>query len=68
MFKVAIQFWDLSYRCFTFNREVLTLTIKEYLVLVGLELHYQDKVHVKKSKPIFRKKFGKYHGNQGRDY
>ena len=34
LLKAAILFWDLSYRCFTFNHEDLTPTVEEYVVLL----------------------------------
>ena len=36
--RAAIQFWDPSYRCFTFNREDLVPTPEEYSMLIRLNL------------------------------
>ena len=40
MIKVAALFWDLSYRCFIFKGEDLTLIIEDYSTLLRLELPY----------------------------
>ena len=36
--RVAIQFWDPLYRCFTFNEEDLVPTAEEYSMLIKLNL------------------------------
>ena len=36
--RVALRFWDPSYLCFTFGKEDLVPTIKEYSVLIGVDL------------------------------
>ena len=36
LFKTIILFWDLSYRCFTFNHEDLTPTVEEYVALLRI--------------------------------
>ena len=57
LLKAAILFWDLSYRCFTFNHEDLTPTVEEYVALLRISPPNPDKVFWKKSKKIsFRKK------------
>ena len=52
----AIQFWDPLHRCFTFNRENLTPTFKEYSIMIDLKLQLPNKVYVKKLKLGFQKK------------
>ena len=57
LFKAIILFQDLSYRCFTFNQEDLTLTIEEYSALLRISLADPDMVFWKKAKKVpFRKK------------
>ena len=48
MLRAAMRFWDLSYRCFTFDKEDLVPTIEEYSVLMGVDLQHLDKVYNKK--------------------
>ena len=51
------MFWDLSYRCFTFNHENLTPTVEEYATLLKISPPNLNKVFWKKSKKVpFRKK------------
>ena len=51
------MFWDPFYRCFTFNREDLILTVEEYTALLRISPPNLDKVFWKKSKKVsFRKK------------
>ena len=38
LIRAAIQFWDPSYRCFTFNGEDMMPTIEEYSMLIRLNL------------------------------
>ena len=45
LIKAAIQFWDLSHRCFTFNEEDLMPTAEEYSMLIKLNLQCPDKVY-----------------------
>ena len=57
LLKVAILFWNPSYRCFTFNHEDLTPTVEEYATLLKISLLNPNKVFWKKSKKVlFRKK------------
>ena len=57
LLKAVILFWDLSYRCFTFNHEDLTPTVEEYVALLRISPPNPDKVFLKKSKKVpFRKK------------
>ena len=57
MLKAIILFWDLSYRCFTFNHEDLTPTVEEYVALLRISPPNSDKVFWKKLKKVpFRKK------------
>ncbi|XWS44571.1 hypothetical protein CRYUN_Cryun15aG0058000 [Craigia yunnanensis] len=58
MIKVASLFWDPSYYFFTFNEKDLTMTIKEYLALVSIELPNLDKICYKEPKKSrYQKKF-----------
>ena len=57
LLKAIILFWEPSYRCFTFNREDLILTVEEYVVLLRISPPNPNKVFWKKSKKVsFRKK------------
>ena len=57
LFKAIILFWDLSYRCFTFNQEDLTPTVEEYTALLRISPPNPDKVFWMKAKKVpFRKK------------
>ena len=56
MVMAAIRFWDMSFRCFTFNKEDLTPTIEEYSILINLKLQSLDKVYVRKLRLGFQKK------------
>ena len=38
LIRAAIQFWDPSYRCFTFNGDDLVPTAEEYSMLIKLNL------------------------------
>ena len=38
LIRAAIQFWDPSHRCFTFNEEDMMPTMKEYAMLIRLNL------------------------------
>ena len=44
LLKAIILFWDLSYRCFTFNHENLTPTMEEYGTLLRISPPNSDKV------------------------
>ena len=48
--KAIVQYWDLFYRCFTFNEEDITLTIGKYSVILRLELPNSIKIFWKQSK------------------
>ena len=57
LLKAIILFWDLSYRCFTFNHEDLTPTVEEYATLLRISPPNPNKVFWKKSKKVsFKKK------------
>ena len=57
LLKAIILFWDLSYPCFTFNREDLIPTVEEYAALLRISSPNPNKVFWKKSKKVpFRKK------------
>ena len=38
LIPAVIQFWDSSYRCFTFNGEDMMPTVEEYSMLIRLNL------------------------------
>ena len=42
--KAIILFWDLSYRCFTFNQEDLILIVEEYSALLRIAPPNLDRV------------------------
>ena len=44
LFKAIILFWDLSYRCFTFDREDLTPIVEEYATLLRISPPNSNKV------------------------
>ena len=46
MLMVIVQFWDPSFKCFTFNKEDLASTIEEYSILINLKLQSLNKVYV----------------------
>ena len=57
LLKAIILFWDLSYRCFTFNREDLIPTVKKYAAMLRISPPNPDNDFWKKSKKVpFRKK------------
>ena len=49
LIKVIMLYWDLSYRCFTFNQEDMTLTIEEYAALLKISPLNPYKVFWKKT-------------------
>ena len=57
--RVALRFWDLSYRCFTFGKEDFVPTIEEYSVLMSIDLQYLNKVYNKKPRAECRKVLAK---------
>ena len=59
LIKVALQLWDLSHKCFTFNKEDLTPTIEEFSTLLQIDLQCPDKIYVRKTNLGFRKKLAK---------
>ena len=59
LIRAAIQFWDLSYRCFTFNGEDMMPTIEEYSMLIRLNLQCPDKVYYWRIRLRVRKKLAK---------
>ena len=59
LIKAAIQFWNPSYRCFTFNREDLMPTVEEYSMLIRLNLQCSDKVYYRRTRLGIRKKLAK---------
>ena len=52
LIKAIMTFWDLSYRCFTFNQEDMTPTIEEYIALLRIETSNPNKVFWKKTKGV----------------
>ena len=63
MIKVALFFWDPSYRCFAFNNEDLTQTIKEYSTLFRIDLPNPDKIYYKELKKFgYREKLAQFMG------
>ena len=44
LLKAIILFWDLSYRCFTFNQEDLIPIVEEYAALLRISPPNPDKV------------------------
>ena len=44
LLKAIILFWDLSYRCFTFNHKDLTPTVEEYAALLRISSPNSNKV------------------------
>ena len=61
--KVIMPFWDLSYRCFTFNQEDMTPTIEEYTSLLRIGTSNPNKVFWKKTKRVgFVKKMSQIMG------
>ena len=59
LIRAALQLWDSSYRCFTFNKEDLTPTIEEYSTLLQVNLQCPDKIYVRKVRLGFHKKLAK---------
>ena len=55
LLRVALRFWDPSYRCFTFGKNNLVPIVEEYSVLIGLELQHSDKVYNQKSRAGWQK-------------
>ena len=56
MVMAAIRIWDMSFRCFTFNKEDLTPIVEEYSILINLKLQSPNKVYVRKLRLGFQKK------------
>ena len=52
LIKAIMSFWDLSYRCFTFNQEDMVLTVEEYTALLRIETSNPNKVFWKKKKGV----------------
>ena len=59
LIRVTIQFWDLSYRCFTFNGDDLVPTAEEYSMLIRLNLQCLNKVYYRRSRLRVHKKLAK---------
>ena len=57
--QATLRFWDPSYQCFTFGKEDLVPTIKEYSVLIGVDLQHTDKVYNKKPRSGYQKALAK---------
>ena len=55
LLQATLRFWDSFYRCFTFGKNDLVPTIKEYSVLVRVELQHLDKVYNQKPRARWRK-------------
>ena len=62
LIRAVIQFWDMSYRCFTFNGEDMIPTVEEYLMLIKLNLQCPDKVYYRRPRLGVRKKLAKIIG------
>ena len=60
--RAAIQFWDPSYRCFTFNGEYLVPTVEKYSMLIRLNLQYPNKVYYRRLRLEVCKKLAKIMG------
>ena len=67
LIRAAIEFWDLSYRYFTFNGEDLMPTAEEYSMLIRLNLQCPDKVYYRRSRLGVRKKLAKIMGIESID-
>ena len=67
LIRAAIQFWDPSYRCFTFNGEDMMPTIEEYSMLIRLNLQCPDKVYYRRPRQGVRKKLAKIMGVKPED-
>ena len=52
LIKVIMPFWDLPYRCITFNQEDMTPIIEEYTTLLKIETSNPNKVYWKKTKRL----------------
>lgn len=60
LIRAIIEFWDPSYRCFTFNQEDLTPTIEEYTTLLRIESSAQEGIYWKTNKvSAIRKRLSK---------
>ena len=59
LIRAAIQFWNPSYRCFMFNGEDMIPTIKEYSMLIRLNLQCPDKVYYRRPRLGIHKKLAK---------
>ena len=55
LLRAVMRFWDPSYKCFTFGKNDLVPIVKEYSVLIGVELQHPDKVYNQKSRAGWRK-------------
>ena len=60
--RAVIQFWDPSYRCFTFNGEDLVPTTEEYSMLIRLNLQCPNKIYYGRPRLGVRKKLAKIIG------
>ena len=62
LIRAAIQFWDPSYQCFTFNGEDLMPTTEEYSMLIRLNVQCLNKVYYRRTRLGIRKKLSKIMG------
>ena len=62
LIRAAIQFWNSSHRCFTFNEEDMMPTAKEYVMLIRLNLPCPDKVYYRRTRLGICKKLAKIMG------
>ena len=62
LIKAAIQFWDPSHRCFTFNEEDMMPIAEEYAMLIRLNLQCPDKVYYRRTRMGILKKLAKIIG------
>ncbi|MBA0681362.1 hypothetical protein Goari_023173 [Gossypium aridum] len=63
LIQAMVRFWDLAYRCFTFNQEDMNPTIEEYAALLRVDNVQFNKIYVKEPKLMtFKKKLMKLTG------
>ena len=67
LIRAAIQFWDPSHICFTFNEQDMMPTAEEYLMLIRLNLQCPDKVYYRRTRLGIRKKLAKIMGIESVD-
>ena len=55
LLRATMRFWDLSYKCFTFGKNDLVPTVKEFSILIGVKLQHPNKVYNQKPRAGWRK-------------